>query len=138
MNLLEMKSIIRDLKKMGLKKEKIRTSLEKQAKLHPDDSETYIKLGLYYLSIDDLRESLKNLKKATLLKPSNEHLWFIQGYIYENSKLYTNALEAYYFSYRLGSSVARGKLLAFCSSKWVKDLGPKQTKMIEEFKESIC
>jgi tetratricopeptide (TPR) repeat protein len=138
MTLLEMKSIINDLKKMGVKKEKIRTSLEKQILLNPDDSETYIRLCLYYLSIDDLRESMKNLKKALLLSPGNEHLWFIEGYIFENSKLYKNAFEAYYYSYRLGSFVARDKLLAFCSSTWVKSLPPEQTKMIKDFKESIC
>lgn len=138
MTLTEMKASINELKQMGLKKEKIRASLVKHIKLNPDDKEAYIKLGLYYLSVDDLRESLKNIKQASLLSPSNEHLWFIQGYIYEVSKLYTNALEAYYFSYRLGSMVARGKLLAFCNSNWIQKLDIKQKQIIEEFKESIC
>ena len=138
MNLNEMKAMIVELKSMGLKEERIRDSLVKSVKVNPENVDAYIKLGLCYLSINDLEGSLENFKKASLFTPNNEHLWFIQGYIYEKSKLYTNALEAYYFSYRLGSFVARGKLLAFCSSNWLKDLGPEQMKMITEFKESIC
>lgn len=138
MNLFEMKATIEELRKMGLKKERIRSQLEKQVKTNPDDSNLYIKLGLYYLAVDDVRESLKNLKKATLLKPSNEHLWFIQGYIYENSQLYLQALQAYYYAYRLGSMVARDKLLNFSNSVWAKSLGSNEKKLIEQFKESIC
>jgi tetratricopeptide (TPR) repeat protein len=138
MNLMEMKATIEELRKMGLKKERIRSQLEKEVKLHPEDGNLYIKLGLYYLAVDDVRESLRNLKIAALLKPSNEHIWFIQGYIYENSKLYNQALQAYYFSYRLGSVVARDKMLTFCNSAWAKTLQPKQKKMIDQFKESVC
>ncbi len=138
MNLQEMKSAIEGLKKMGLKKERLRSDLEKQVKLFPDNGDLYIKLGLYYLSIEDKKEALKNLKKATLLKPSNEHLWFIQGYVYETSKLYNQALQAYYYSYRLGSLGARDKLITFCNSPWAKALTGDQKKIVDQFKESVC
>ena len=138
MNLLQMKAIIEDLQKMGLKKERIRNSLESQVKINPADSDSFIKISLYYLAVDDLKESMKNLKKAVILKPGNEHLWFLQGYIYEKSRLYNQALQAYYYAYRLGSQVARDKLNLFCESSFANNFGPDQRKIINEFKESVC
>jgi tetratricopeptide (TPR) repeat protein len=138
MNLVQMKSVVEDLRRMGLKKERIRTNLEKKVKLNPADSDAFIRLGLYYLSVEDLKECLKNFKKAVILKPGNEHLWFLQGYVYESSKFYNQALQAYYFSYRLGSQVARDKLLVFCNSSFAHKLAPEQQQIIKEFKESVC
>ena len=137
-NLNQMRAMLKEFKALGLEKERIRSSLEAELKLDPNCTDNYVKLGIYYLSLDDMHEALKNLKKATLLKPGNEYLWFIQGYIYERAKLYKNAFEAYYFAYRLGSVMGRNKLLSFVQSELSTGLDPKEKELVEKFRESIC
>jgi tetratricopeptide (TPR) repeat protein len=133
-----MKKLLSELKGLGLKKERIRMKLQMETKLNPEDEEAHLKLSLYYLSIEDLPNALKHNKIAVVLSPENEHLWFLQGFIYESAKKYKYALEAYYFGYRLGSTMSREKLLSFSNSTWSKSLPPKEADILEKFKEGIC
>ena len=138
MNLLEMKALVKEFRCLGLKRELVREQLEKDIKFNPEEISNYLKLAVYYISINDLKEALVNIKKAVIYDPGDENLWFIKGYIYENKSSYKNALEAYYYAYRLGSSVARDKLMTFLNNPMLQDFNYEQKRIIEEFKESVC
>lgn len=132
-----MRGLILRFKSMGLEKESIREELLKAIKFDRENPINYIKLSIYYLSIDDLFEGMKFLKSALILTPDDENLWFLQGYIYETKKKFKNALEAYYYAYRFGSRAAKQKLIGFCNNKNINTLDKETQKSILKFKRII-
>lgn len=134
----EMKAILAEFRSMGLNKERVRERLNKEVKLNPEEVTNYVRLSLYFLSINDLEEAMVNIKKALIYEPGDENLWFLKGEIFEQTKYYKYAFESYYYAYRLGSHIAQKKILAFCEGDWSSKLDLKRRKMLENFKETVC